>query len=335
MSGRVTRRNTGLNTGRGLAALGASLLLLMLAFALVASPITAWAAGRIPDQRQLPLVVDRADLLSDSEEQRLIELFERLGSEQGIEIAVVTVNSLEGKSAMDYADDFYDYNGYGVGPRKDGILLLVSMADRDWWITTTGRAMDQLTEDRFNDMTSSVVPYLSSGDYYQAFANFGYKSAELMTLPDPDYREPVTIWQVVQQVLVWLGIGAGGGGLSAFGSTQVMKSRHKSVISKRDARNYLRAVQEGKQKPAPYLNKGGLNFSNRTNIFGNSLIEVSKSLALRASNDVFLSQNTTRHRRNTDTGSRGGGRSIGGGGGGFGGHVGSSGSGHGGGGGKF
>ena len=33
--------------------------------------------------------------------------------------------------------DFFDYNGFGIGPDADGILLMISMEDRDWEI---GRA---------------------------------------------------------------------------------------------------------------------------------------------------------------------------------------------------
>ena len=37
-------------------------------------------------------------------------------------LAVVTVNSLEGKTAEAYADDYYDYNGYGYGENDDGLF---------------------------------------------------------------------------------------------------------------------------------------------------------------------------------------------------------------------
>ena len=41
-----------------------------------------------------------------------------------------------GKTAEAYADDYYDYNGYGYGENDDGLLLLVSMGEREWAITT-------------------------------------------------------------------------------------------------------------------------------------------------------------------------------------------------------
>ena len=39
----------------------------------------------------------------------------------------MTAGSLNGKTATKYADDYFDYNGYGLGNEKDGILLLISM----------------------------------------------------------------------------------------------------------------------------------------------------------------------------------------------------------------
>ena len=84
-----------------------------------------------------PRLVDRADLLSELEEEELEARLDEISERQQADVVVVTVNSLDGKSAQDYADDFYDYNGYGIGTDKSGILLLVSMEARDWHITTT------------------------------------------------------------------------------------------------------------------------------------------------------------------------------------------------------
>ena len=65
----------------------------------------------IPETRQLPRLVDRADLLSELEEEELEARLDEISERQQADVVVVTVNSLDGKSAQDYADDFYDYNG--------------------------------------------------------------------------------------------------------------------------------------------------------------------------------------------------------------------------------
>ena len=79
-----------------------------------------------------PRLTDQADLLSDDEETELLHKLDEISERQQSDIVVVTRKSLKGKSAMEYADDFYDNNGYGFGDGKDGILFLISMEERDW-----------------------------------------------------------------------------------------------------------------------------------------------------------------------------------------------------------
>ena len=72
-------------------------------------------------------LVDEADLLSDSEEEMLVEMLDGISTRQNLDIVIVTVNSTGEQTAAEYADDTYDYNGYA----EDGILLLISMDDRE------------------------------------------------------------------------------------------------------------------------------------------------------------------------------------------------------------
>ena len=56
----------------------------------------------IPETRQLPRLVDRADLLSELEEEELEARLDEISERQQADVVVVTVNSLDGKSAQDY-----------------------------------------------------------------------------------------------------------------------------------------------------------------------------------------------------------------------------------------
>ena len=67
--------------------------------------IPAFAAGN------LPRLVDNADLLTDREERTLFAKLDEISQRQEADIVVVTVDSLNGKLPMAYADDFYDGNG--------------------------------------------------------------------------------------------------------------------------------------------------------------------------------------------------------------------------------
>ncbi|MBD5138962.1 MAG: TPM domain-containing protein [Ruminococcus sp.] len=119
-------------------------------------------------------VVDNADLLSDSEEQSLekhiLEIIERHGRKY--DIAVVTVNSTDGKSAEAYADDYYDYNYYGYDSEGSGLLLLVDMGGRNWHISTKGKGIRAFTDYGISQIGDKVASYLSDGDYYDAFKKF-------------------------------------------------------------------------------------------------------------------------------------------------------------------
>lgn len=67
-------------------------------------------------------LADMADLLQESEEKALLALLDEMSERQQLDIVVVTANTLNGKTPMEYADDFYDYNDYGFGAQKDGVL---------------------------------------------------------------------------------------------------------------------------------------------------------------------------------------------------------------------
>ena len=92
---------------------------------------------------------------------------------QQFDVAVVTADTLDGKTPMAYADDFYDYNGYGFGESKDGVLLLVSMEDRDWWITTTGYGITAITDAGREYMSERFLPAMSEDVYKRQVCLWG------------------------------------------------------------------------------------------------------------------------------------------------------------------
>lgn len=138
----------------------------------IGTQTTEKPAASIPDERLKPLLVDDADLLTDSEEKELLAKLEEISKKQKCEVAVVTVDGLDGKTAMEYADDYYDYNGYGYGENRDGILLLISMADRDWWMTTHGYGITAFTDEGMNYMKDKFLPYISDADYKEGFDTY-------------------------------------------------------------------------------------------------------------------------------------------------------------------
>lgn len=121
----------------------------------------------------LPWVIDEANLLTETQEQTLTEEIRSLRSDWGMDVVILTVDSLDGQTPQNYADTYYDSHGYA----SDGLLFLLSMEERDWYISTTGAAIYALTDYGIQQLGDVVVPYLSDGDYAGGF------EALLETLP--------------------------------------------------------------------------------------------------------------------------------------------------------
>ena len=185
-----------------------------------------------------PRLVDHADLLTAEEETALLEKLYEISNRQGMDVVVVTTNTLGGKTPMEYADDFYDYNGYGT----DGVLLLVSMEDRDWWISTSGFGIYAFTDDGIDYISDCFLPDLSDGYYSDAFETFATKCEQFViqaregapydssNLPKEPFETGSTL---VIAVLIGLGIG-----LIATGA---MKAQLKTVRKQNSAEEYVRA----------------------------------------------------------------------------------------------
>lgn len=78
-------------------------------------------------------LVDQAELLTAEEQQQIQAKLDEVSELHHCDTVVMTVKSLEGKTATEYADDAFDYDGYGLGEDKAGILFL-------WiWATATGQ----------------------------------------------------------------------------------------------------------------------------------------------------------------------------------------------------
>ena len=143
-----------------------SITCLLLLIALVtALPFTAAAADA-------PLLYDEADLLTAAEEEALLSRLEQLSRTEQMDVAIVIMNSIGGSTPMEYADDYYDYNGFGYGANRDGLVLLISMEYGDWYISTCGKAISVFTDAGIEYMGEHFVPYLSDGEFYNAFNEY-------------------------------------------------------------------------------------------------------------------------------------------------------------------
>ncbi len=118
------------------------LLSFILAFLLCVSLVPAALADS-----DKSIVYDQEGLFDEFDTEIINGKLAELNRIYSVDVAVVTTFSLDGKTAEEYADDFYDENDIGQGENKDGILLLISENERVWAISTSGSCIDVFTDD--------------------------------------------------------------------------------------------------------------------------------------------------------------------------------------------
>ena len=130
----------------------------------------------VPVDRTLSLVEDYADVLTDDEETALLNKLEALGAANDLEIGAITVDSYEGKDPQAFADDFYDYNGYGYGENDDGLIVVFNTGEgdgnRNIAISTHGKAIDLVSDYNIDLIIEMMIPDIKNGNFAGAFDSF-------------------------------------------------------------------------------------------------------------------------------------------------------------------
>lgn len=175
------------------------------------------------------LIADDAGVLSYGDLRSFENRARQISSDYPYEVAVYFTDSLGYKSAMEYADDYWDYNGYGYGSDHSGILLLVCPASRDYWISTCGDGIDMFDDSRLENIDDDVVSHLRYDDWSGACESF---------LNDCEYYLEKGMPEK-PSVLTALPFCALGGFLFGLAPVNSMKGQLKSVRQQSSARNYV------------------------------------------------------------------------------------------------
>lgn len=110
-------------------------------------------------------VTDLAGVIDSGTQARLETLCTELEQKTGAQMAIITVRSLEGEAASQYANELFKQ--LGIGSKKDdrGVLLLIAPNDRKYW-TEVGYGLEPVINDaRAGDAGRAMVPLLRQGNY--------------------------------------------------------------------------------------------------------------------------------------------------------------------------
>lgn len=203
-----------------------SFLLILLAVCLLVSLSTPAVLAAA-----LPRLCDHADLLTPAEESRILAALDKASEAAQADLVIVTEDSIGGQSPRGYADDFFDYNGYGLGSGRDGVLLLIVMDTRDWYISTSGVCINMFGASDIDALGEAMVDDLGDGDYADAFETFIDECAYVIDGERNGYP-----FDAMQALVVSVVVGL----LAAFVGTGKMKADLKSVRRQSAAGDYVK-----------------------------------------------------------------------------------------------
>ncbi len=188
---------------------------------------------------ELPRYVDQAEIVDDSLDADLLTKLDEISERQQFDVVVITLDTLDGSTAEEMADYFFDYFGFGYGDNLDGALLLVARDERQWHISTSGYGITALTDYGIEYIGEQMTSDLADGDYYSAFVTYAELCDDFVTqakngAPFDVDTAPKTPFNVFKNLLISLVVGL----VIALIVTLIMKGQLKSVHFQSAAADY-------------------------------------------------------------------------------------------------
>jgi len=205
------------------------LTLFLVLLLLIALAVPVSAAGT-------PYIIDDADLLTPEEEMELNGIARQIADTYRIGIYIMTVPNYHtyGREyeIFDVLWNYYHDNNLGCGPNREGMILMLSMAERDYATFFYG----DRTEYAFNsygqeELESYFLDDLGYDDWYHGFSNYLYASENFLARAeagDPVRESP---WPMA---LMFVGIAC----FLSFIVTMIQWSKMKNVAPGRNASHY-------------------------------------------------------------------------------------------------
>ncbi len=185
-------------------------------------------------------VYDMAGLLRESERQELesraAEISQRL--ECGVYIAAVDDYTDYGSGSIStVAESIFQSNGFGLYNDHSGILLLLSIRERDYYVYTHGFATSSISGSAMTRLERSFLDDFRNNDWYNGFRDF-------LDSCDAALTGSLEEWEASQNQDQGFGFGfsiAVGlviGCIVALIACSIMKAKMKSVAKARTAQFY-------------------------------------------------------------------------------------------------
>lgn len=123
-------------------------------------------SGSVPSHTTDFYVNDFADVLSEETKSHIMSTAVQLENETTAQVVVLTVESLDGKEISDFAVETFRSWGIGDKEKNNGVLIVLSVGDREMWVTTGYGVEGTLTDARLGQLRDIyAIPYYSKDDF--------------------------------------------------------------------------------------------------------------------------------------------------------------------------
>jgi len=163
----------------------------------VAASVHAQAVHDLPRPRDC--VSDFAHVLSPATEMQLDRLCGEVDREAHAQIAVVTVNTLNGEPIQQYAAELED--SWKVGDRHSdrGVIVLVAVRDRRRFIATGYGLRSILPDGRVGDIGRAMRPMLRNNDFDGAMTLAVDEISQIIAQNAGVKLQPLTRWGAAER----------------------------------------------------------------------------------------------------------------------------------------
>jgi len=176
---------------------------------------TAWATSVVGLGQPKGYVNDYTRTLTGSEKSRLTAICEELERANSTELAIAIIDSTDGRTIEEYAQDLFESWGIGKSYANNGVLILVAMNDRKWRVHT-GYGVEGVLPDSLarRIMEDEAVPEFRNGQFGLGLINAATRMKSV--LEGETYQASRTFnfagllipfgVLLVTGILIWLGV---------------------------------------------------------------------------------------------------------------------------------
>ncbi len=161
-------------------------------------------AGAVNYPQLTEHVTDNANIIDDNYEQRIKELAESIEKNTTVEIAVLTIESLEGDTPENYAINTFRKSGVGKKDNNNGLLILVAKEERQYRFEV-GYGLEGTIPDAMKIPIGDkiITPNFKNGDYGKGIYE-SMLAVEALVTNNTEVISKYGLNQTTTDIPVWL-----------------------------------------------------------------------------------------------------------------------------------